>query len=177
MGQGDIVGRSGYFSLNLSANSVMRGRLDARRTLKSLVADLRLKSNEPESITSFGEVKKLYLNDKKKVAIIVIQTWYRFLPKQTDSICFGEEWTINLPFRIPMMEEILGVRGQIYFKTRPKARPYTKVYSKGDDKIHFTFTDGHPRNEPLNSIYYVCYKNGAFYKADGTKTKEIKICL
>jgi hypothetical protein len=44
VGQGDIVGRSGYFSLNLSANSVMRGRLDARRTLKSLVADLRLYS-------------------------------------------------------------------------------------------------------------------------------------
>ena len=41
VGQGDIVGRRGYFSLNLSANSVMRGRLDARRTLKSLVADLR----------------------------------------------------------------------------------------------------------------------------------------
>ena len=45
VGQGDIVGRSGYFSLNLSANSVMRGRLDARRTLKSLVADLRFKRN------------------------------------------------------------------------------------------------------------------------------------
>ena len=45
VGQGDIVGRSGYFSLNLSANSVMRGRLDARRTLKSLVADLRIRMN------------------------------------------------------------------------------------------------------------------------------------
>lgn len=45
VGQGDIVGRSGYFSLNLSANSVMRGRLDARRTLKSLVADLRMETN------------------------------------------------------------------------------------------------------------------------------------
>ena len=45
VGQGDIVGRSGYFSLNLSANSVMRGRLDARRTLKSLVADLRSNKN------------------------------------------------------------------------------------------------------------------------------------
>ena len=45
VGQGDIVGRSGYFSLNLSANSVMRGRLDARRTLKSLVADLRTTNN------------------------------------------------------------------------------------------------------------------------------------
>ena len=47
VGQGDIVGRSGYFSLNLSANSVMRGRLDARRTLKSLVADLRIFSSAP----------------------------------------------------------------------------------------------------------------------------------
>ena len=46
VGQGDIVGRSGYFSLNLSANSVMRGRLDARRTLKSLVADLRYNINQ-----------------------------------------------------------------------------------------------------------------------------------
>ncbi len=46
VGQGDIVGRSGYFSLNLSANSVMRGRLDARRTLKSLVADLRYKTKK-----------------------------------------------------------------------------------------------------------------------------------
>ena len=49
VGQGDIVGRSGYFSLNLSANSVMRGRLDARRTLKSLVADLRLLTNTKNS--------------------------------------------------------------------------------------------------------------------------------
>ncbi|KAB4619254.1 hypothetical protein GAN23_21280, partial [Bacteroides thetaiotaomicron] len=30
----------------LSANSVMRGRLDARRTLKSLVADLRFNRND-----------------------------------------------------------------------------------------------------------------------------------
>ena len=49
VGQGDIVGRSGYFSLNLSANSVMRGRLDARRTLKSLVADLRLNNRTGRS--------------------------------------------------------------------------------------------------------------------------------
>lgn len=53
VGQGDIVGRSGYFSLNLSANSVMRGRLDARRTLKSLVADLRSNSTQNLSIDSF----------------------------------------------------------------------------------------------------------------------------
>ncbi len=50
VGQGDIVGRSGYFSLNLSANSVMRGRLDARRTLKSLVADLRKKKEKTTKV-------------------------------------------------------------------------------------------------------------------------------
>ncbi len=59
VGQGDIVGRSGYFSLNLSANSVMRGRLDARRTLKSLVADLRLLKRlqmKKEELFAFAEL-------------------------------------------------------------------------------------------------------------------------
>ena len=54
VGQGHIVGRSRYFSLNLSANSVMRGRLDARRTLKSLVADLRFTYEEFRSKTRLG---------------------------------------------------------------------------------------------------------------------------
>ena len=62
VGQGDIVGRSGYFSLNLSANSVMRGRLDARRTLKSLVADLRF-----ISFITLGKAQKIchwHISDK-----------------------------------------------------------------------------------------------------------------
>ena len=58
VGQGDIVGRSGYFSLNLSANSVMRGRLDARRTLKSLVADLRLIMPSAAYFRIFAKIKK-----------------------------------------------------------------------------------------------------------------------
>lgn len=47
-------------------------------------------------------------------------------------------------------------------------RPYVKIASNGKDEIHFAFTDGHPRNEPFNSIYYVKYRKGGFYKADGT---------
>ena len=42
VGEGDIVGRSGCFKFKLSANSVMRGRVNAIRTFKGLVADLRL---------------------------------------------------------------------------------------------------------------------------------------
>jgi hypothetical protein len=47
-------------------------------------------------------------------------------------------------------------------------RPYLKVYSDGIDKIHITLTDGHPRDEENNNIYYMAYKAGSFYKADGS---------
>ena len=133
-----------------------------------------LKSNEPESITSFGEVKKLYLNDKKEGSNHCYTNVVSLSAEANRQYLFWRGMDNKPTFSYSDDGGDTWSAGQIYFKTRPKARPYTKVYSKGDDKIHFTFTDGHPRNEPLNSIYYVCYKNGAFYKADGTKTKEIK---
>lgn len=51
----------------------------------------------------------------------------------------------------------------------PGNRPYAKYASNGRDRIHIIFTDGHPRDERTNSVYYVCYRDGAFYKADGTR--------
>ena len=47
-------------------------------------------------------------------------------------------------------------------------RPYVKIASDGLGTIHFAFTDGHPRNEPLNSVYYVRYQDGNFTRADGS---------
>ena len=65
VGKGDIVGRSGCFKFKLSANSVMRGRVNAIRTFKGLVADLRIitggsisgwtPGNEEEDIVINGE--------------------------------------------------------------------------------------------------------------------------
>ena len=48
-------------------------------------------------------------------------------------------------------------------------RPYMKVISDGESTIHFAFTDGHPRNEALNSVYYLKYKDEAFFRADGRR--------
>src|SRR5690606_34494916 len=48
-------------------------------------------------------------------------------------------------------------------------RPYVKYYSDGKSRIHMIFTDGHPAVEPLNSVYYCYYENGAFWKAGGEK--------
>jgi hypothetical protein len=48
-------------------------------------------------------------------------------------------------------------------------RPYLKIFSDGKSEIHFTFTDGHPANEPENSVYYIKYKKGEFLKANGIR--------
>jgi hypothetical protein len=53
-------------------------------------------------------------------------------------------------------------------------RPYLKLCSDGQGRIDFVFTDGHPRNEPTNSVYHLRYENGAFFKADGTRLGELK---
>jgi len=54
-----------------------------------------------------------------------------------------------------------------------EVRPYTKFDSNGKDRIHIAFTDGHPRNEPTNGIYYACYRDGFFYRADGRKITDM----
>lgn len=46
-------------------------------------------------------------------------------------------------------------------------RPYLKVAGDGRGRIHFAFTNGHPRNEPFNSIYYMRYERGRFFSAAG----------
>lgn len=52
-------------------------------------------------------------------------------------------------------------------------RPYAKYATDGASTIHFAFTDGHPRGEPANSIYYAFYRDGALYRADGTRIGDL----
>ena len=53
------------------------------------------------------------------------------------------------------------------------ARPYIKYESDGNSRIHFAFTNGHPLNEPDNSIYYAYYYNGSYYRAIGSFIKQV----
>jgi len=48
-------------------------------------------------------------------------------------------------------------------------RPYTKVISDGNKRIWFAITDGHPRIEPLNSIYVFYYESGKFFQVNGNE--------
>ncbi len=79
-----------------------------------------------------------------------------FKPTMSKSIDGGKTWT---PAQVVFSRPGLPIGN----------RPYAQYASNGKDRIHFLFTDGHPRNEAQNSVYYACYRNGAFYKADGTR--------
>lgn len=51
-------------------------------------------------------------------------------------------------------------------------RPYTRYSQDSTGAIHVAFTTGHPRNEPNNKIYYARFKDGKFYRADGSLIKD-----
>ncbi len=58
--------------------------------------------------------------------------------------------------------------------TNFNVRPYMKATNNGKDKIFFAFTDNHPRNCPTNSIYYAVYKDGKYYKANGSVISDME---
>ena len=141
-----------------------------------------IRSKNPEDISAWKDLQELYLNDealkptpnasmsqdyshpvKLEAENGRIYLFWRGIdgkPSYSQSDDNGDTWAKG---RILMMPEpIYSFR-----------RPYTKVYSNGDKRIHFTFTDGHPDREKENSIYYAYYENGAFYKANGQKIKTI----
>lgn len=86
--------------------------------------------------------------------------------------CFGR-WTGYKPNM--MWSDDNGVTfnpAQVFITNKPfddVNRPYVKYYSNGKSKIHIIFTDGHPRKEPTNSVYYAYYENGEFWRVDGSK--------
>lgn len=134
------------------------------------------RAKRAEDISEWEPVQKLSLNDTITYAGLsdtytytnIIQLsgeqnkWYLFWrgadfkPNFSVSEDNGENWQ---PGKILILPERI-------YKNR---RPYLKVASNNKDAIHFAFTDGHPNAEPTNSIYYMKYREGAFFTADGDR--------
>lgn len=87
--------------------------------------------------------------------------WIGFKPNMVASDDNGKTW--HTP-RVIISPE----------KFDPGNRPYVKYFSDGKSKVHMVYTDGHPRNEPTNSVYYCYYENGAFWKADRSKICSVE---
>lgn len=101
---------------------------------------------------------------------------YRLRKENGRIYCFGR-WTGYKPNMMWSDDD-----GKTWSKSRvfitnypfdPGNRPYVKYDSDGEARIHIVFTDGHPRNEPTNSVYYAYYEAGAFYKANGQQISNM----
>jgi rhamnogalacturonyl hydrolase YesR len=140
-----------------------------------------VKANSPENIEDWGEVRKLYLNDASlkdmgnmnhtytnpvKLSAENGRIWlfWRGIdgkPSYSFSDDNGDTWATGKIFFMP--EAVYSYR-----------RPYTKIYSDGKNRIHFCLTDGHPRNETTNRIYYMYYEKGCFFRSNGEMIKRLE---
>ncbi|MBN2093457.1 BNR-4 repeat-containing protein [candidate division KSB1 bacterium] len=133
-------------------------------------------SENPEDITSWQPLQQLHLNDNDIYPTDMLRTYCYSNPFQLSA----EKGRIYLFWRGLDHKPCISIsedngetwsKGRILISPRDtykNQRPYIKYASNYQDKIHFAFTDGHPRNEPTNGIYYACYRDGGFYRADGS---------
>jgi hypothetical protein len=120
-------------------------------------------SQRPEDISGWEPERTLKMSDAVGYAhvfriedrLFLFSRSIDYHPTLITSDDEGETW--NAPTKI------ISGSGQ---------RPYIKYVSDGKRRLHFAFTDGHPRDEWSNSIYYAYLEAGAYYRADGTKIKD-----
>lgn len=135
---------------------------------------LMVQSARPEEISSWEPTDTLDLNNTRRyegysdtytyshpVYLAAEQKHYLFWrgsdfkPNMSISADGGESWSKSKIFILPPRK----------YRDR---RPYLKVASNGTNTIHFAFTQGHPRRESANSIYYMRYRRGQYQRADGS---------
>lgn len=133
----------------------------------------------PESIDQWEPTQELALNDSslfKEASNTYTYTNVIQLSEESDKLFLfwrGVDFKPN--FSTSVDQGVSWSKGDILIlpeRIYSNRRPYLKVGSNGKDVIHFAFTDGHPRNEPTNSIYYVRYQHGEIERADGSSIKS-----
>jgi len=127
-------------------------------------AERILPLNDPKATRKAGDLTTYtYPNPAylaKEGAIVMTWRGMNWKPTISFSRDLGKTWSVG---RILLSEEA----------ERPNNRPYVKVASDGQGRMHFLATDGHPRNEPTNSVYHFYYESGAFFRMDGTQIATV----
>ena len=129
-------------------------------------------SLKPEDISAFEEVEVLklgnmlcytnpvMLSEENNKIYVFFRGGKDWKPSFISSEDLGKTWS----------EPISFVSKKVNNKYN---RPYTKVVSDGKSTIHFAFTDGHPREENHNSVYYLKYEGGKFFDAEGAQMGDM----
>ncbi len=183
MESGDIQTSELYFALesddhdNPAFTTTAHGDvlvMYTRHSRKDLFINRLEASNE---FFEFGGPQMIHPWSKEQLEQFPRQTMtyanpFRLSEEQNRIYCFGR-WT---GFKPNMMwsddDGNTWSKSKVFITNYPfdnNNRPYVKYFSDGGSRIHIVFTDGHPRVEPTNSVYYAYYENGAFYRADDSR--------
>jgi len=134
------------------------------------------KSKYPEDIDEWEELNLLNLNDTflyKGYRNSYTYANFTILKKENNRQYLfwrGMDFKPNVS-----VKDTIWKKGKIFIlpeRIYKDRRPYLRIYSNEFDKIHFAFTDGHPRDEKYNSIYYMYYREGKLFKANGNLIAE-----
>jgi rhamnogalacturonyl hydrolase YesR len=129
-------------------------------------------SKKAEDISAFESVDSLdlgkmlcytnpvMLREENNRIYVFFRGGYDWKPSFITSDDLGETWSAPKSFVSKKVNSIYN-------------RPYTKITSDGKSNIHFAFTDGHPREENHNSIYYLRYEKGNVFDAAGNKVGDM----
>lgn len=137
--------------------------------------DLFINTHSPSNEFEFNDVQLIHPFDEQELnkfprETITYANPYRLENENNRIYCFGR-WTGFKPNIMWSDDNAKSwSKSKVFITNYPfkqNNRPYVKYYSDGKSRIHIVFTDGHPRVEPTNSVYYIYYENGAFYKAGG----------
>ncbi len=152
------------FSWHSTGKGILSNTTTNGTDIDSFGKNVVFKPTNEELLKKFPRETFTYANpvilSQEDNKLFVFGRWIGFKPNMIISDDNGKTWNKQYV----LMSDVPFTSGN---------RPYVKYYSDGKSKIHMIFTDGHPRVEPTNSVYYCYYEKGAFWKADGTKICDL----
>jgi len=119
--------------------------------------EIRHERNSPNPRDKVTYMNPLFLEKE-----ITLYNFYRgidFNPTFVTSTDHGLTWSSPVHF---FKNEVGG-----------RHRPYARYAGNGQDTVHVSITDAHPRNYG-NSLYYFQFRDGKFFRADGSLIKSLK---
>ncbi len=154
-----------FYTWHSSKKGLVYSVSDVGGELSSFSDNVVIKPNFGNLLAAFPRETYTYANPyvlkSEADRLYCFGRWIGFKPNMIWSDDGGQTWSGQKVIISPQVFD-------------PGNRPYVKYHSDGGSRIHLSYTDGHPRNEPFNGVYYCYYEEGAFWRADGSKISDVQ---
>lgn len=141
-----------------------------------------IRSINPENISQWGKAQYLNLNDKTKNDLKVTKSSFNYvypikLKAENDKLyLFWNGLNGKLNFSTSVDNGLTWSEEVFVYELNANnkfSQAQIQIYSNGGSKIHFVISDASSTKIGNKSIYYTYYENGAFFKANDIKIKDI----